>query len=112
MRKSNRGKITGIRHDNKRNQKGPKNNNRQPKAPMLNMRKVNYFRYDVREIVANSQMDEAVGPSFIAQVIAKASRVSIKDAKMYVRDFQERGECSKNVSDNICNLLDRYTKYR
>jgi hypothetical protein len=109
LRKSNRGKITGIRRKNNR---GPKPKNRQPKAPMLNMRRVNDFRYDVRQIVAKSQMDESVGPSFIAQVIAKASRVGIKDAKVYVREFEERGECSKIVSDNICNLLDRYTKYR
>ncbi len=110
MRKSNRGKITGVR--NNRKNRGPKINNRQPRAPMLNMRRANDFRYDVRQVVAESEINEEVGPSFIAQVIAKASRIGIKDAKIFVRDFNERGECSKNVSDNICNLLDRYTRYR
>jgi hypothetical protein len=79
---------------------------------MLNMRRLGDFRYDIREVVARSQMDEAAGPSFIAQVIAKASRISIRDAKKYVRDFEQRGECTKNVSEDICGLLDRYTKYR
>jgi len=111
LRKSNRGKITGNRNG-KRNNRGPKPSNRQPKAPMLNMRRVLDFRYDVRQVVAKSQMSEEISPSFIAQIIAKASRISIKDAKIYVREFEERGECSKSVSDNICNLLDRYTKYR
>lgn len=95
-----------------KNMRGQKFDNRQPKTPMLNMRKLSDFRYDIREVVAKSQMDEATGPSFIAQVIAKASRISIKDAKKFVRDFEKRGECSKNVSENVCSLLDRYTKYR
>jgi len=79
---------------------------------MLNMRRLGDFRYDVREVVARSQMEETSGPSFIAQVIAKASRISIRDAKNYVRDFEQRGDCSRNVSEDICRLLDRYTKYR
>lgn len=95
-----------------RNGRGQKFDNRQPKTPMLNMRKLGDFRYDVREVVAKSQMDEATGPSFIAQVIAKASRISIKDAKKFVRDYEKRGECNKYVSENVCSLLDRYTKYR
>ena len=85
---------------------------RQPRTPMLNMRKLGDFRYDIREIVSKSQMDESLGPSFIAQVIAKASRISIKDAKNYVKEFEQRGSCSKRVSEDICSLLDRYTKYR
>ncbi len=111
MRKSNRTKNPG-KGKTRKNYKRQKKKNKQPKEPMLNMRKVNFFRYDARQIVAGSQMDEALGPSFIAQVIAKASRNGIKDAKTYIRDFQERGECSKSVSDNFCNLLDRYTRYR
>ncbi|NYT12291.1 MAG: hypothetical protein GKC03_07075 [Methanomassiliicoccales archaeon] len=111
LRKSNKGGNPGRGGPNKK-ARGPKVDNRQPKAPMLNMRRLGDFRYDIREVVARSQMDEAAGPSFIAQVIAKASRISIRDAKKYVRDFEQRGECTKNVSEDICGLLDRYTKYR
>jgi hypothetical protein len=111
LRKSNKGNIPGRGGPNKK-RRGEKIDNRQPKAPMLNMRRLGDFRYDIREVVARSQMDEASGPSFIAQVIAKASRISIRDAKKYVRDFEQREELSRNASEDICRLLDRYTKYR
>ena len=111
LRKSNKGNVIG-QGGPQRKKRGPKVDNRQPKAPMLNMRRLGDFRYDVREVVARSQMEETSGPSFIAQVIAKASRISIRDAKNYVRDFEQRGDCSRNVSEDICRLLDRYTKYR
>lgn len=76
------------------------------------MRRVGGFRYDIREILRDSKMDAETTPSFIANVIAKASRMSIQDAKEYAREVEDRGLFSKDVADDICVLLDRYARYR
>lgn len=85
---------------------------RQKRIKMLNMRKVGGFKYDIREILSDSKMDAEATPSFIANVIAKASRVSIQDAKEYARELESKGMYSKDIADNICGLLDRYSRYR
>ncbi len=57
-------------------------------------------------------MDPSKASSFLASVIAKASRVSTKDAKEFVRTFLDAGDLSKEEYDKICRLLDRYSKFR
>ncbi len=79
---------------------------------MLNMSRLGGFKYDIREIFAESKMDEAYASAFLANIIAKASRVSTSEAKAYVRAEQSKGFYEKEVSDDICVLLDRYSRYR
>ncbi|HSV42110.1 MAG TPA: hypothetical protein VLH13_01700 [Methanomassiliicoccales archaeon] len=79
---------------------------------MLNMRRLGEFKYDIREVLNNKQLDPAFMQTFLASVIAKASRQGIVDAKAYVRDVEKEGALTKDISDNICYLLDRYTKYQ
>jgi hypothetical protein len=57
-------------------------------------------------------MDSSVASSFLASVAAKASRVSTRDAKEYVRTFLDSGELTKDEHDRICKLMDRYSKFR
>jgi hypothetical protein len=45
-------------------------------------------------------------------VIAKASRISIPTAKEYAREQEAAGSIPKEVTGEICELLDRYSKYR
>ena len=59
---------------------------------MLNLRREGVFKYDVREVLAESKVDEALASSVIANMIAKASRVSINEAKDYVREVESRDE--------------------
>lgn len=79
---------------------------------MLNQRRVGEFKYDVRELFVENQMDPDLASTFLASVIAKASRQSIKDAKDYVREQQAAGAISKDVMDGLIYYLDRYTKYQ
>ncbi len=79
---------------------------------MLNLNRVTTFRYDIREIMSHHEVDEAVASTLIASVIAKASRISIVSAISYVRE-QEKAEAIKTeVSAEICDLLDRWARYR
>ena len=79
---------------------------------MLNTHKINPFKYDMNEILASTSMDASKASAFLASVIAKASRVSTKDAKDYIRGFVDSGDLTKEENDRICRLLDRYSKYR
>lgn len=79
---------------------------------MLNTHRVTPFKYDLNEIMVSTQMDESKASSFTASVIAKATRISTKEAKDFVKTFLEDGDLTKEESDKICRLLDRYSKYR
>lgn len=79
---------------------------------MLNLNRITPFRYDIREIMSHYEVDEAVASTVIASVIAKASRISISAARAYVREQEKENKYPKEVAQEICNLLDRYSKYR
>lgn len=83
-----------------------------PRVAMLSMRRLGSFKYDIREIMTHYDVDEALASSIVANVIAKSSRQSIEEAKEYVRDSMTKGEMIEPVGDEICNLLDRYSKWR
>lgn len=98
--------------------KNPADKQRRPKRsdskrqPMLNLHRIQPFKYDMREILESSKMDPAVATSFLASLIAKASRSSVRDGKDYTKTFLEEGELEKEDFDRIMRLLDRYSKYR
>ena len=79
---------------------------------MLNTHKLAPFKYDMNEILSQSSMDPGMASSFLASVIAKASRISTKDAKEYAKTFVDEGHLGKDEYDRICKLMDRYSKYR
>lgn len=108
------------------NSRGPSSPNRQTKRgsqgqrpkeaskrqPMLNTHKIAPFKYDMNEILSQSSMDPVMASSFLASVIAKASRISTRDAKDYAKTFVDEGNLTKDEYDRICRLMDRYSKYR
>lgn len=79
---------------------------------MLNTHKLAPFKYDMNEILSNTQMDEAKASAFLATLIAKASRLSTKEAKEFVRGFMDSGDLTKDECDKINRLMDKYSKYR
>ena len=94
-------------------QKGkPKTKEATKKQSMLNTHKLAPFKYDMNEILASSQMDEAKASAFLASLIAKASRMSTREAKDFVRTYLDSGDLTKEEFDRICKLMDKYSKYR
>ncbi len=79
---------------------------------MLNTHKLNPFKYDMNEILSQSSMDPTMASSFLATVIAKASRISTRDAKDYAKTFVDEGNLTKDEFDKVSKLMDRYSKYR
>ncbi|MDD4245102.1 MAG: hypothetical protein PHI62_02890 [Candidatus Methanomethylophilaceae archaeon] len=90
----------------------PKVKEHSKRQAMLNTHRVTPFKYDLNEIMISTQMDDSKASSFTASVIAKATRISSKDAKDFVKTFIEEGDLTKEEADKICRLLDRYSKYR
>ncbi|NLI73237.1 MAG: hypothetical protein GX369_00480 [Euryarchaeota archaeon] len=83
-----------------------------PRTAMLNLHRLGSFKYDLREILNASPMDKDTIPTVVANIIAKASRVSINDTKEYIRDIHKQGVIDKIAADDSCTLLDRYSKWR
>lgn len=79
---------------------------------MLNTHRLAPFKYDMNEVLSASSMDPSKASSFLASVIAKASRVSTKDAKEFTKTFLESGDLTKEEYDKIVRLMDKYSKYR
>ncbi len=79
---------------------------------MLNTHKIAPLKYDMNEILSGTQMDEAKASAFLATLIAKASRLSTKEAKEFVRGFMDTGDLTKEECDKINRLMDKYSKYR
>jgi len=79
---------------------------------MLNLHRLGSFKYDLREILNASPMDKSTIPTVVANIIAKASRVSVKETKDYIRDMEKQGVLDKIAADDTCSLLDRYVKWR
>lgn len=79
---------------------------------MLNTHRINPFKYDMNQILAESTMDPSKASAFLASVIAKASRTSTRDAKDFVKTFVDAGDLSKDEADKIGRLLDKYSRYR
>ena len=90
----------------------PKTKEATRRQAMLNTHRLSPFKYDMSEILANSQMDEAKASAFLASVTAKASRQSTRDGKDFIKTFLEEGDISKEEFDKMCRLLDKYSKYR
>ena len=82
------------------------------RRPLLNMGKLAYFKYDLNQIIDRAEIEDSLVGSFKASIIAKSSKISIQDAKEYIRDIENREHISKDTSKRICSLLDRYTIYR
>ncbi len=83
-----------------------------PRTAMLNLHRLGSFKYDLREILNASPMDKTAIPTVVANIIAKASRVSVRETKEYIRDIEKQGVIDKIAADDTCSLLDRYSKWR
>ena len=95
-----------------RNWKPKRNVEGTRKERMLNMNSLPYFKYDLKNLLKRSKMEDNIKNSFTATLISKASRMSISDAKDYVRDKCEDGTLEEEFLKEILALLDRNSKYR
>ena len=99
-------------NDRKQQSSRKRPKNQTPRTSMLNLHRLGPFKYDLREILNASPMDKTVIPTIVANIIAKASRVSVRETKEYIRSLEADGVIDKIAADDTCILLDRYSKWR
>lgn len=89
-----------------------KNPGERLRKPMLHLGKLDYFKYDLNEIVDSSDIEDDLKPSLKASIIAKARQRSISDAKDYLDEMVDKKELTDETHKKLCRLLDRYTMVR
>jgi hypothetical protein len=82
------------------------------RTTMLNLGRLSAFRYDIKEIMRRYEIEEGAARSVMASVIAKSSRISIVSAMDYVREQEKSGAYPREALEEICDLLDRFSKLR
>jgi hypothetical protein len=88
------------------------NNNEKHLVKMLDMRKLSYFRYDVKEIFNSTEIEQKVWNPMLASIVTKASRLSIEEANVYIHELEDEGILGKETAKAISQLLDRYKRWR
>ena len=79
---------------------------------MLNLRHRIAFKYDLELILRHSDVEEKYINTIVANIIAKASQNSIKEAKRFIFESEEKGIISPSVGKQIVVLLNKNTRYR
>ena len=79
---------------------------------MLDLGRFDYFKYDTREVLANSGIDEANQNIIFSSLTAKASRQSIGAAKDFLREKVEDGTLPEETAEQLSRLLSKYKKRR
>ena len=100
----------GKKGDNK--SRGKMRRSDYKRIAMLDIRRENPFKYEIREIFHDAGFSEETSAPFIANIITKGSRISLNDAKEYTRRMEESNKINKKTCVAICSLLDSYRKYR
>jgi len=81
------------------------------KKRMLNMHRVDDFLYDLEHILKEMPVEEHRRPVF-ATIYSKASNLGIDEAKKYVQEKTEEDIIPGEISEDILNLLHRYSRLR
>ena len=76
------------------------------------MRRLNYFRYDAKEIFFSTNLDEKVWTPILASIVSKASRTNIKEANDYIYKLESEEVLTREIADALVGLLGRYKKWR
>jgi len=94
------------------NQRNQNNYHEKPLIKMLDLRKLNYFRYDAKEIFNSTNLDQKVWNPLLVSIVTKASRLSIKEAKDYIDRIAEEGVINQDTTKELIHLLEKYKRWR
>jgi hypothetical protein len=79
---------------------------------MLNRNRLTSFRYDFKQIMEKYKVDPSLAASVLATVTAKSSNISMQAAAVYVEEQEKAGVFTKEATDEIYDLLDKFSKLR
>jgi hypothetical protein len=87
-------------------------NNEQRLVKKLDLRRTNYFKYDATEVFNSTEIEQKIWNPYLASIVTKASRISIKDAKDYIFKLEDEGLLAKPIASELAQLLDKYKRWR
>jgi hypothetical protein len=79
---------------------------------MLNLNRKDVFKYHLTEILEDSAMKEEQRQTFKANVLSKASQVSINSAKDYIDSVVAEELLEEDTAKRIFRLLDDFAMRR
>ena len=79
---------------------------------MLDLSRIDHFRYFAREMFESSDMDPRVWNPLLASLIAKASTAGIPDARIYIKEQEADNIITGEMAQNLYRLLDRNKRWR
>jgi hypothetical protein len=104
--------MTRRNHKRFSDRKQRYNNNEQTLIKKLDIRRLEYFQYDAREVFNSTEMESKVWNPLLASIVTKASRLSIKDTNEYIEKLREEGVISNSVAKDLIYLLEKYKRWR
>lgn len=78
----------------------------------MNLRRVEEFKYELRGVIDRSTTEDKFVQSFLATLVARASRESMQAAKDYVTEKCKEGMIDPEAEKQLLKILSRYSKYR
>lgn len=85
----------------------------QPRQKMFDQSREELFRYDARQVLDDSKLDEDHWKTFLQQVITRGARDGADEAKNYVKEkAEEEGFFDRDARNDLLDLLDKYSTYR
>ena len=78
----------------------------------LDIRRLNYFRYDAKEVLTATELDPKVWNPLLASIVTKASRISIRDATEYIKKLENDDVLDQKPAKALINLLEKYKRWR
>lgn len=79
---------------------------------MLDQRRMDYFRYDAKEIFERNGIEEKVSKPMLASIVSRGTRNSIDEAKEYVDEKISEGVLDEDIGRALKKLINRYKKWR
>lgn len=79
---------------------------------MLDVRREQHFRYDMRQAMDEGKVPEEQRNSIYATVFSKGSRISLEEAKEFVHQKTQEGVITPQIRDRVLMLVDRYSTWR
>ncbi len=76
---------------------------------MLSLNRKDVFKYHLNEILLDSEMKEEQRQTFKANVLSKASQVSINASMDYIDSVVAEGHLEEDTAKRIFRLLDDFT---
>ncbi len=82
------------------------------KEKMLDEGKRDYFRYYVKEVLDQLNIDEEQQRPFIQSLWSNGSRFTVKEAREFAREKVQEGFIDADAGKRIDRIIEQYSKWR